>query len=147
MIPRVFNRLLARIRFNREFSRHQGVLWTTEEGLKLERFRLRDGAICLEPAWSFNWPDVRRIIGFKRDLFCVDMICLAFEVTDTMLEVNEEMEGFSILLNAIRLRFPDPDPSWWVTVALPPFATNLTTIWEKEQPSQDAVRQSVQLPG
>lgn len=43
-----------------------------------------------------HWLDVIRVEAFKRDLYAVDQICLAFiENGNTEVEINEEMEGWT----------------------------------------------------
>lgn len=130
----VYKRLLARIRYNRKFALHPGVLRVSEEGLQLERYKLRGAAIELEPVFNFRWSDVCRICGFKRDLYSVDLICLAFQIPDKVFEINEEMEGYHAIIETMPVHFPGLEPQWWTKIALPSFATNLTTIWEKRAP-------------
>jgi hypothetical protein len=47
---------------------------------------------------SFAWDTVAAVDTFKRDLFSVDCICLAFETTEGWIEVNEDMQGWGDFL-------------------------------------------------
>lgn len=59
---------------------------------------------------SFRWDDVAAAKVFKRDLFSVDCICLAFQKTDgTWFEINEECKGWRDLL---------PSPGSWTDARL-----------------------------
>ena len=97
LIGRAYTWLAAFIRYNRKFAAHSGFLCVTQEGLKLEQYRLRDTAIVLEAIWTISWLEVRRIFGFKRDLYTIDRMWIAFELKDRTVEINEHMEGFDSL--------------------------------------------------
>ncbi len=44
---------------------------------------------------DLNWVSIAEAIAFKRDLFCVDRVCIVFRSTDGFeLEVHEEMKGW-----------------------------------------------------
>ena len=126
----MFKRLLNRIRYNRRYGNHPGVLRLTNDGLSVEQFCLDNATVALRPICRFSWREVSRILGFKRDLYSVDMICIAFVLRDTTVEINEEMEGFESIVRGFEAHFPGLKTEWWNTVAFPPFATNWTTIWE-----------------
>ena len=83
----------------------------------VERFRL-------------HWKDVNGVVAYKRDLFAYDEICLGFSSPNGGVEVNEQMQGWDALINALPAYLagvPCPD-QWWEKVAQPPFATNATTL-------------------
>ena len=82
----------------------------------------------------FHWRDVIRVEAFKRDLWAVDQICLAFIQTgDTEVEINEEMDGWNSLVEQL----PDYLPGcqkfeeWFQPVAIPAFELNLRVIYER----------------
>jgi hypothetical protein len=79
---------------------------------------------------NFSWLQVQRIFGFKRDRYTVDMICIAFVLRDTTVEINEEMDGYDSVIAALPKHFSGLEAEWWAKVAFPPFETNWTTIWE-----------------
>jgi hypothetical protein len=83
---------------------------------------------------SIGWSDMVRVVAFKRDLWTVDCICLAIQATDgTIMEVNEEMEGWEALTDTIPKHLPG-SKEWaeifW-QVAFPAFATNEMVIFER----------------
>ena len=81
-----------------------------------------------------HWRDVIRVEAFKRDLFAVDQICLAFiENGNLEVEINEEMDEFGSLVE----KLPDYLPGcqtfeeWFRPVAIPAFELNLRVIYER----------------
>jgi hypothetical protein len=73
--------------------------------------------------------------AFKRDWGTVDCICLAIATTDrTATEVNEEMEGWEALTEALHKYLPG-SKLWsecFFQVAFPAFATNETVIFDRK---------------
>lgn len=81
-----------------------------------------------------RWKDVVKLEAFKRDLFAVDLICLAICLNDnTVVEINEEMDGWEPLM----LKLPEylsrckEYDGWFDVVAQPPFKENLTVIYRR----------------
>ena len=91
----------------------------------------------LEPSRCIAWSDIIRVVAFKRDWLTVDCICLAIAMKDgTTTEVNEEMEGWEALTDALSKHLPG-SKAWtecFSQVAFPAFATNETVIFEKSSP-------------
>lgn len=85
--------------------------------------------------YPVTWSNVRGISAFKRDIFSYDLICFEFHLIDKnlFLEVNEEMEGFGLLLKALPSRFEGFDTEWWSKVVKPAFVTNFTEIWRRKE--------------
>jgi hypothetical protein len=121
--------MIARLRYNRNYASRRPVISPTEDGLKLERYRLQGTDIVLETVWQFRWSEVQRIFAFKRDIHVVDLICIAFEFTDnTAVEIDEEMPGYSSVTATLPVHFPGLNAQWWDSVVFPAFATNWTAI-------------------
>ena len=78
-----------------------------------------------------NWREVKQVIAYKADQFTFDDLILGFrtEEEDSFHLINEDMPGFSSLLELMPLRLDLPDPDWWIKVIQPAFKTNLTTIY------------------
>jgi hypothetical protein len=78
-----------------------------------------------------KWSEVNGIVAFKRDLYSVDLICMGFTTAEGSVEVNEEMEGWEALTDALPLYLPGtPSPAdWWNGVVQPPFAANPTILF------------------
>lgn len=111
------------------------VLHVSDVGLALNA---PDGSLV----WSFEWTEVRCVETFKRDLFGVDMICLAFgtSVHSEPLIAHDEMAGFCELCEQLESRIPGIPGGWWRAVAFPAFATNFAVLFKHEQtkPHADA---------
>ena len=82
---------------------------------------------------SVSWTKVYSINAFKRDLFCLDMICFEFfqDGLESPIEVNEQMEGWQVLLDILPSKFSGFDLNWYAKVAQPPFAPNFTELWKR----------------
>ena len=80
------------------------------------------------------WKDVVKLEAFKRDLFAVDLICLAICLNDnTEVEINEEMAGWEPLMRKLPeyLSGCKEFDRWFGVVAQPPFKENLTVIYQR----------------
>jgi hypothetical protein len=81
------------------------------------------------------WKDVNKIEAFKRDLYVVDLICLLMVLEDDKaLEINEEMEGWTSLVEKLPEYFPGCQKleEWFLRVAVPPFKPNATEIYYRK---------------
>jgi hypothetical protein len=65
--------------------------------------RIRDGHTG---SVAFSWGDVTEIRVFKRDLWIVDDVRLAFQTRDGWYEFSEEEQGFEALGTKMREVFP-----------------------------------------
>ena len=94
----------------------------------------------LEAIWedgrteAMKWLEVDRIFTYKVDCFAYDMIWLAFERRghEEALHIREETEGFQNLMSALGKAFPELNAEWYTHVMQPPFAENLTVLFERE---------------
>jgi len=84
-----------------------------------------------EGACSFRWGDVEEIRTFKRDLWTVDSIRLAFRVGDRWYEVGEEDAGFMPLVERMQAKFPSVPEGWYLEVMFPAFEANPRVLWER----------------
>ena len=82
---------------------------------------------------SFTWNSVSAVDTFKRDLFTIDCICLAFETPSGWIEANEDMKGWSDFLAVVESSLPGfPDQQkWWNKVMIPAFQMNHARLWTK----------------
>jgi hypothetical protein len=83
---------------------------------------------------SLEWGEVDAVLAYKRDLYALDLICLGFVTSNGTIEVNEEMEGWSLLVEQLPSLLPGIPPlmGWWERVAKPPFAPSVTTLYKRE---------------
>jgi hypothetical protein len=83
---------------------------------------------------ELKWSEVERIFTYKVDCYAYDMIWLTFERGghDGALHIREEAEGFQDLMSAMSKALPEINPEWYFNVMQPPFAENLTVLFERE---------------
>ena len=78
------------------------------------------------------WPDVCRVVAYKRDLFTYDCLCLFVARADgTGVELNEDMAAWESFCAALPRFLPGCTPieKWFSLVAFPAFATNVTELY------------------
>jgi hypothetical protein len=83
-----------------------------------------------------SWAEIDRLTLFKADLFVVDLICLHIESSAGTIELDEEMEGWNALMDALPhfLSGCKNVEQWFLDVAVPAFAPNLTEIYRRDPP-------------
>ena len=88
----------------------------------------------IDRVFDCPWSDINTIVAFKRDLFTVDLLCLRIEaVSGQIFEVNEEMGGWSALLEALPNYLQGCMTKQQVLDAIvnPAFATNQTKVYSR----------------
>jgi hypothetical protein len=83
------------------------------------------------------WTKIEKIAAFKRDLYTVDLMCIAFETSDFVYEINEEMVSWAAFVTAIATHLPGclKVEEWYQAVMLPAFETNQTVLYSREATS------------
>jgi hypothetical protein len=88
---------------------------------------------------AIHWSEIKAVYAYKRDCFAVDQINLALEFEDgTSIQISENDEGYTEFLKALPTGidgFP-AEQEWWEKVALPPFATNWTCLFQRSAVKQ-----------
>jgi hypothetical protein len=88
-----------------------------------------------EPA-RIEWRDVDRATAFKRDLFAVDLLCLALIRADgSAVELDEDMKGWDAFVQSLPARLPGCAKweSWFADVAFPAFERNETEVFRRQE--------------
>jgi hypothetical protein len=80
---------------------------------------------------KFNWSEVERIVAYKLDRMTTDEICLDLVANDWQATYTEMTPGWYQFLEKLESVFPTIPPDWDAKIALPPFATNYTVLWER----------------
>ncbi len=81
---------------------------------------------------SIRWDEIKTMLGYKRDLFAVDCICLdVFTENGHGFSISEEMPGWYRFLQQSKLAFPAISKTWEFEIAFPAFETKLTVIYDK----------------
>lgn len=84
---------------------------------------------------TIAWENVQEVYVFKRDIFAIDLICLAFRLNnDESLELNEQMKSWKYLVENLPKYLPDCPTfeQWFMDVAFPAFELNLIKIYPRE---------------
>lgn len=81
-----------------------------------------------------RWRNVLRIEVFKRDSLTSDLVCMRLQSVDGSVELNEEMEGWSSMLEALSIRLSGvlPKDVWFPDVVRRAFAASHRTIFSRE---------------
>jgi hypothetical protein len=67
---------------------------------------------------------------YKRDELCTDLICCDVEIGGLSWFFHEEAEGWDLLLRHLE-RLPGFRTDWYQAVAQPPFASCITTAFDR----------------
>ncbi len=73
---------------------------------------------------------MERAVAFKRDLLTVDCVCIIFELGESLVEIDEDMEGYAEVEAEMVAALALPK-DWFAPVIQPPFATNHTQIFPR----------------
>jgi hypothetical protein len=92
---------------------------------------------------SFLWADIESIFGYKRDLNTCDELNLdVFAINNFRLHLTEETPGWYQFIEKIKLAFPTIDKDFEAALMFPPFATNMTLVYDsKGRTLEDAMKQ------
>lgn len=77
------------------------------------------------------WSEIERLEGYKVDLFTVDEICLNIVLSETIITISEETEGWELFVKKLYEQFPSIEKDWDWKITQPPFATNFITLFIK----------------
>jgi hypothetical protein len=126
--PNWRKRLTARWK-NVQMGVPRPVIQFDESGLTLTA-RHADGS---ETKTELRWSEVNGVVAYKRDCFALDLICMGFTTGDGAVELNEGMDGWEALIDAVPSLLPGSTSKqeWWGKVAQPPFAPNPTVSFSR----------------
>lgn len=118
----------------RAWHRIRKLPWWQEHTIAFDDAGLR--AIPVKPkakAAAIEWSAVSAVHAFKRDLFTTDLICLCFEGGRNALEINEEQQGWTELVEALPSRLDGclRQEEWLGQVMKPAFAANKIQIFPR----------------
>jgi hypothetical protein len=103
------------------------VVVCTPEGFRIE---LRRKLLA-----EVRWDDVLAIRAYKIDLFVVDCICMAFQISESQwVEVREDyLCGDETIYKYAVARFDIPLEQWFSQVSFPAFVPNEMLIWQRDE--------------
>lgn len=87
----------------------------TQIELTDDGFRLIEDGLDSE---SIDWLHLKQIVAYRKDPEGADLLCLGFRKSHEKqyIEVNEEMDGYRELLEAMCDKFPSIHRNWWQKV-------------------------------
>jgi hypothetical protein len=80
-----------------------------------------------------SWQSVVGMIGYKRDLYAIDCICL-----DVLCEghppfaINEQTPGWFQFVKRSKAVFKQISEDWEIKITIPPFEPNLTLVYDRQ---------------
>ena len=83
-------------------------------------------------AGSIKWEDILRIVAFKLDRLTYDIICLRLYWDGGDLCISEDEPGWYQFINRLSSALPLVQ-GWEERVTLPPFETNETLVYQKQE--------------
>ena len=81
---------------------------------------------------KLKWAAIERIVGYKLDLMTTDEICLDIFSGSWKITYSESLPGWYQLLIKLQQVFPSIPANWDGHIMQPPFATNYTVLYERE---------------
>lgn len=86
-----------------------------------------------ESKTELKWNEVNGVVAYKRDCYTIDLVCMGFATPEGAVEVNEDMDGWAALIDAVPRLLPGTTSkeNWWDNVTQPPFAANPTTLFSR----------------
>jgi hypothetical protein len=81
---------------------------------------------------KIKWASVTCLTAYKADMITYDEICMDIIYEDRQLTISEETPGWYQYVEKINQVFPGIPKDWDSTISHPPFATNLTVLYQKK---------------
>jgi hypothetical protein len=86
----------------------------------------------------FNWADIETIFGFKEDRYTTDEICMDIFFRDkTNIRLTESTPGWYQFNKRLSNAVPTVSHNWDTEIVQPPFATNMTLLFDKDNRSKE----------
>lgn len=80
---------------------------------------------------QYDWADLKSAFGFKLECLTTDEICVdLFFSTGFSLRLTESLPGWPTFLQHLHTHFPSIPSEWEWDVMPPPFAPNLTLLFD-----------------
>jgi hypothetical protein len=92
----------------------------SEEGFSI---KLSSGII------NIRWDEVKEIYAYKLDLMTIDEICFDIVLSETVITLSEEIEGWQIFTDKLETVVTGFDKEWFAKVVYPAFKTNYTRVY------------------
>lgn len=81
---------------------------------------------------KIKWAHIERLVAYKRDFYTSDEICLDIVFNNCQITISEETPGWYQFVERIKLVYPEISQNWDTEIVHPPFATNLTVLYQRK---------------
>lgn len=85
-----------------------------------------------EHAEKLKWADIERIVAYKLDLMATDEVCVELFSGNWKITFSESLPGWYQFVKKLNMAFPSLPDDWDWQITKPPFATNYTVLYERE---------------
>lgn len=89
---------------------------------------------------THKWTDITEINAYKKDLVTIDTIAMQIVFGDKQIEITEELPGWYQFVARTKIAFPSIPKDWDMEIVHPPFATNYTKLYSKENSGRSAMQ-------
>jgi hypothetical protein len=86
-----------------------------------------------EHAGKLPWSEIERIVAYKLDQMTTDEICLDISTNGWKITYSESVPGWYQFVAKLKQAFPAIPDNWDGQIMQPPFATNYTVLYEREE--------------
>jgi hypothetical protein len=80
---------------------------------------------------NIRWDDIEEINAYKLDRLTKDEICFDIVLSETVITISEEIEGWQTFTDKLEAVLTGFDNEWFGKVAYPTFKTNLTKVYHR----------------
>ena len=87
---------------------------------------------------NYNWSDIETIFGFKEERLATYEICMDIFFSEKVsIHLTESTPGWYQFNNRLSKAIPTVSENWDTEVVQPPFATNMTLLFDKGNRSKE----------
>ena len=115
-----------------------------EKALRLQQERFDPGKFIYEEdgftyifkdgVQKVKWSEIKKLVAYKIDLYSYDEICMDIVLDNWQMTITEETPGWDVFIKKLETIFPALPDNWFGMLMQPPFATNLTVLYERDRP-------------
>jgi hypothetical protein len=89
---------------------------------------------------SFQWDNIKTLLGYKVDNFTYDIIALQVILSDNFkFRVTEETKGWHQFLIRLKEKITEFPKDWEINISTPAFEKKLTVIYDKQKRDIDEI--------
>jgi AAA+ ATPase superfamily predicted ATPase len=79
-----------------------------------------------------NWSELERLVAYKADMMTIDEIRMEISYRNKSIIITEDTPGWYQFVLMTKNRFASIPQDWDINIIQPPFETNLTLLYERE---------------